>query len=518
MSVTETATDPRFGVREGPSSNAAQWLVGRQVEGLAAQAIAVQSGDRSLSYEQLWSEVQTVAAGLHHVGVRPEQRVMMCMADDVELFVAILATWWMGAVAVPVSTMLTATELAPLVHDCRPAVVLASTEFESTVRQAVPAGRPVEIVVDDAWSSLTGHGRMRECGPTGAEDAALWLYTSGTTGLPKAAVHRHADVEVVSRCFGDGVLNLVPSDRCLSAAKLFFAYGLVSSLVLPLAVGATAVLERRPCTADVLVERIAADRPTVLFAVPVLWDRLSASIEAPDLDGLRQGVSAGEALPARVFENCRDRLGVEVLDGLGSTEMLYIYLSSRPGQAVAGRLGEAVPGYDLDVRDGEGRSIVGFPGEVGELWVRGESAATGYWARTAATRDTFVGAWVKTGDQVRVTDDGGLELLGRTHDVMKVGGIWVSPAEVEQRLGAHPSVAQVAVVAQLDADGLEYPVAFVVPATPETPDEDVLLAWCRAELASFKRPRSIIFVQALPRTATGKLQRVTLRSALRASV
>ncbi|MCF7550574.1 benzoate-CoA ligase family protein [Pseudonocardia sp. WMMC193] len=488
--------------------NAAEYLTERRVaEGDGART-AVHHPRGTLTYAELSAEVARVAGGLARLGVRPEERVLLCMADDVELFTAILATMRLGAVAVPCSTMLTATELSVLVSDSRARVVLGSDQFADTVRAAV--GPEVEhVVMTSEWETLRADPAPAY--PTWDESPALWLYTSGTTGKPKGAMHRHADIRYVCETYGRQVLGIGPEDVCLSVAKLFFAYGIGNSMFFPLSVGASVVLEPARPAPDLLASRVRRYGVSLLFAVPSFWGPLLAS-DLPDdaLAGVRRGVSAGETLPARMFTGIRDRFGVEILDGIGSTEALHIFISNRPGAVVPGSSGFPVPGYEVELRRPDGTVITGTE-EPGMLWISGDSVCTGYWCRTAVNRQVFQGEWMRTGDQYVRNPDGSLTCLGRADDVLKVGGIWVAPAEVESRILEHPAVAEAVVVGVADADGLDKPVAYVVPRDGAVVDPDELVAFCRAGLASFKRPRAVVVVAELPKTATGKVQRYRLR-------
>ncbi|MFD0140569.1 benzoate-CoA ligase family protein [Streptomyces sp. NPDC127159] len=510
--------------------NASDWLVDRNMREGNGERTAVATPTRALSYEELSGEVRRVAAGLRSLGVRPEERVLMCMTDDVELFTAILAAFHIGAVAVPASTMLTGGELGKLVADSRSRVVLASTEFGPVVRAALQEAPEVEHAVltgadltglpghvrGHTWQQLVDGGTADGTYQTWPDSPALWLYTSGTTGTPKAAMHRHIDIKVVAERYGQQVLGIGPEDRCLSVAKLFFAYGIGNSLFFPLASGATALLEPSRPSPALFAKRAAADRATVLFGTPSFFGPLLAAPDIPDdaFATVRVGVSAGEALPARMCEGTLQRFGIEVLDGIGSTEMLHIFISNRSGRVHPGSSGEPVPGYTVELRDIKGHVVEGV-GTPGELYVRGESAATGYWCQAETTRQVFLGDWVRTGDTYVRNADGTYTCLGRTNDLLKAGGIWVAPAEVEERLLAHPDVAEVAVVGAPDADGLDKPVACVVPKPGREVDPDALVAWCREGLAAFKRPRGVIGLPELPRTATGKIRRNVLRALVR---
>ncbi|RVX40418.1 benzoate-CoA ligase [Nonomuraea polychroma] len=521
------------------SFNASVFLVDRQVEAGRGDHVAVTGpagAPSSLTYAQLAARVAELAAGLRELGVRPEERVLLVMSDRPETVVTILAVMRMGAVAVPVSTMYNGAELAALFRDARGRVVVATSEFAPAVREALRTAPDVTTLVmtDSAeadpagpdpgvrvrrWAEVleAGRGAVAAHGPGAAaaydswrDSPALWLYTSGTTGAPKAAMHRHGAIRDVCETYGDQVLGIRPGDRCFSVARLFFAYGLGNSLFFPLAAGATAILDpARPTPAGVIA-RVAVDRPTLFFAGPTFYAALLA-LGAPDdaFRSVRLAVSAGEALPAEIYRRFTERFGVDIIDGLGSTEALHIFISNRPGQVRQGSSGTVVPGYEARLLDDLGAPVP--DGQPGHLYVRGDSIATGYWCRTAATRQVFQGEWLRTGDTYTRDPDGFYRCLGRSNDLIKAGGIWVSPMEVEARLLEHTSVGECAVVAYIDPDGLEKPVACVVPAAGSAVDAAELVAFCRDGLASFKRPREVLIVDELPKTATGKIQRVVVR-------
>jgi benzoate-CoA ligase family protein len=499
--------------------NATDYLLHRHVRDGNGDRTAVLLDERSLTYQELADETQRVAAGFRALGVRPEERVMLCMADGVELLTGILGAIHLGAVPVPVSTMVTGAELAAVLADSRAHVLCVSTEFTEAARVALAAAPEVEhVVVDGAtdlpgtrWSQLRSHGELAEPYGTWADSPAFWLYTSGTTGKPKGAMHRHGSVRDVAELYGRGVLGVEPGDRTLSVAKLFFAYGLGNSGFFPLSAGATTILERARPTPAVMAARARATQPTLFFGVPTFYSALLNS-DIPDdtFSSVRQGVSAGEPLPPVLFSRFRERFGVEILDGLGSTEALHIFLSNRPGTARPGSSGIPVDGYRVELRDETGAPIT-EAGRPGDLYLSGPSVATGYWCRTETTRAVFQGEWLRTGDTYVRNEDGTYTCLGRSNDMLKAGGIWVSPAEVEERLLEHPDVAEVAVVAGRDADGLDKPIACVVPMAGRTVDAAALVRWCREGLAAYKRPRAVVGMAELPKTATGKIRRNVLR-------
>ena len=348
---------------------------------------------------------------------------------------------------------------------------------------------------------------------TTADSPAFWLYTSGTTGTPKGAMHRHGSVQVVCETYGKQVLGITPLDRCLSAAKAFFAYGLGNSVLFPLSVGAACVLLPSPSRPDLIAETAVTYGATLFFGGPTFFaNMLRAGLPADSLGGVRLAASAGEALPAALYTRWTEHFGVDIIDGIGMTEMLHIFLSNRPGAVRAGTTGVAVPGYDLKLVDEESGQEITQPGVAGTLYVRGASSATGYWARYDASRLVFQGEWLRTGDTYVRGADGYYECLGRTGDMIKASGIWVSPMEVETRLLSHPAVAQAVVVAAPDSDGLEKPVAYVLLGADAAATEAELIEYCREGLPSFKRPRAVVFTDGFPTTATGKIRRVDLRS------
>jgi benzoate-CoA ligase family protein len=499
--------------------NAADYLIDQQLRLGNGDRTAVECGPVTLTYDELAEEAQRVGAGFRAIGVRPEERVMLCMADGVELLTGILGAMYLGAVPVPVSTMLTGDELAFMLDDSRARVLCVSVEFAEVARAALATATEVKHVVVDGpadlegmpWSELRAGDDLVPQYATWPDSPCLWLYTSGTTGTPKGAMHRHHSVSVVAELYGRGVLDVGPGDRCLSVAKLFFAYGLGNSAFFPLSWGATTILERARPTPQGMAALAASARPTLFFAVPTFYAALLNS-DVPDdsFASVRHGISAGEPLPPVLYHRFRERFGVEILDGLGSTEALHIFLSNRPGQVHPGSSGTPVTGYRVQLRDEHGAPVeeTGVPGD---LFVSGPSIATGYWCRADTTRAVFQGEWLRTGDTYTRNEDGTYTCLGRSNDMLKAGGIWVSPAEVEERLLQHPSVAEAAVVAAPDDDGIDKPIACVVPAGDSPVDADALIQWCRDGLAAYKRPRAVVRMTELPKTATGKIRRNVLR-------
>ncbi len=511
-----------------PGFNAAHYLVDRHVEAGDGDRVAVRGSRDILTYAELAAASADVAGALRALGLRRDDRVVLVMADDVEMAAGILGAFRAGMVAVPVSTMFNGPELGTILADSGARVVLATHEFAAAVSVALESAPDVEQVVLHgeadlpvpagtallSWEDFVAAGRAdgarRDVAPTVDDAWALWLYTSGTTGSPKGAMHRHANIRHVCETYGQQVLGIRPDDVCFSIAKLFFAYGIGNSMFFPLSVGASAILEPRRPVPAVVAERARAEKPTLFFGVPTFYAALLAS-DIPDdaFASVRLGTSAGESLPAPLQKRFTDRFGFEILDGIGSTEVLHIFLSNSPDDIRPGTTGRAVPGYDIELRDAEGAPVK--PGEPGGLFVRGQSTALGYWRRTDASRQVFQGEWLSTGDTYVQDESGYYTCLGRSNDLLKAGGIWVSPSEVEARLLEHPQVAEVAVIGAPDAEGLDKPVAAVVLLEGGTATEDELIGWCREGLAAFKRPRAVVFVDELPKTATGKVQRFKVR-------
>ncbi|MFI6078502.1 benzoate-CoA ligase family protein [Actinoplanes sp. NPDC051343] len=487
------------------SFNASTYLLDRHIENGDGDRLALTGVRGELTYAELHDRVRRTAGGLRRAGLRPEQRLLMFMADSPEFVTVFLAAMRIGAVPVPVSTMMRAGGLAALLDDSRAAFLAVSAEFGEPA-----ASVDTTVLGPDDLQALAGGEPDDAIYPTTEDSPAFWLYTSGTTGRPKGAMHRHGSIRVVCETYGHKVLGIRSDDRCLSAAKAFFAYGLGNSLLFPLSVGAAAVLEPAPSKPDVIAERAQKYGATLFFGGPTFFaGMLRSGLAADALAGVRLAASAGEPLPAELYHRWTGHFGVDIIDGIGMTEMLHIFLSNRPGAVRPGTTGVPVPGYDLRILDEAGYPVAA--GVPGTLFVRGDSAATGYWCRYATSRQVFQGEWLRTGDTYRQDEDGYYHCLGRTDDVLKVSGMWVAPAEVENRLLAHPSVAQAVVVAAPDADELDKPVAFVIKASPEV-TEDELVAFCRDGMESYKRPRRVVFVGEYPTTATGKVRRVELRA------
>jgi benzoate-CoA ligase family protein len=501
--------------------NACEYLLDRRLSAGDGPRLALTGTAGELTYAQLHDRVCRTATGLRAIGLQPEQRVLMLMADTPEFVTVYLAAMRVGAIPVPVSTMLRADGVAELLTDSRARLLAVTREFSATAVAAAPAAPELAgILADHAvgeapvpvhlLDSVQAGPFGKNVYPTTADSPAFWLYTSGTTGRPKAAMHRHGAIPVVCESYGTQVLGVQPGDRCLSSAKAFFAYGLGNSVLFPLAAGAVSILERALSTPETIAAAARDHGATLFFAGPTFFaGMLRAGLPPDALAGVRLAASAAEALPAALYQRWTAHFGIDIVDGLGMTEMLHIFLSNQPGRVRPGTTGVAVPGYELRLLDEAGNEVP--DGTPGTLYVRGASAATGYWCRYDTSRQVFQGEWLRTGDTYVRDADGWYSCLGRAVDMLKPGGIWVSPAEVEARLLAHQAVAQAVVVAGQDADGLEKAVAFVILHHGQSVTEAELIEFCRQDLPSVKRPRKVVFTDAYPTTATGKVRRVELR-------
>jgi benzoate-CoA ligase len=490
--------------------NAAAWLVDRHVEAGDGDRLAVVCGDQQLTYADLQRQLWRAQHALATLGLRRTERIVMVVDDGPGWLAWFLGALRAGIVPVPLSTMLTKAELAPIIDDVVPAAVVASRAHADKCG----AGVVLDGTDGGDWG---GHDDVSEApvAATNEDSPAFWLCSSGTTGLPKAVMHRHYSLEATARTMGATVLHARRDDRFLSVPKLFFAYGLGNSMTFPFAVGATTILNPLPSSPAGLSALAAEHRPTVLAVTPgFIAAMLDADgFSAAALATLRVATSAGEALPADLHRRFLAQFGVPLLDVLGSTEALHCFVGNHEGRERPGTSGEVIEGYELKLLD-DGDVEVTAADTPGYLHVRGPSVATGYWSRYDATRAAFRGDWLKTGDVYTRSDDGYYTFLGRNSDMIKASGIWVSPAEVEAALVEHPDVLEAAVVGARDANALEDVVAIVVPRAGCSIDADALVAHCRDRMAAFKRPRRVVVVDALPRTATGKVRRFALRDAI----
>ena len=464
--------------------------------------------------------VDRTGNALRALGIEPEQRVALVLPDSPEFVAAFLGAIKIGAIPVTLSTLLTEGDYAYLLADCRARAVVVADGLLSRIgpargelrdlRHVIVAGQTSPGTI--ALSEITaGASDKCEAESTGPDDMCFWQYSSGTTGAPKAVVHLQRSAMAPAELHGRHVVAMRPDDRVFSVAKLFFSYGLNNSLVIPFRHGATSVLFPGRPEPGAVFATIAQERPTVFYGVPSAYAAMLATDGEHDVSSVRVFVSAGEALPRPIFERWKARFGAEILDGIGSTEIGYIAISNFAGRARAGTSGEVIPGYEAKVAGADGAPVES--GEVGDLMVRGPSTALCYWHKREATKQTFRGQWVFTGDRYSVDAAGYHTYQGRSDDLLKVGGIWVSPLEVETALLEHGAVRECAVVGREDADGLVKPAAYVVLRNGD-PSEGLaweLRAFVKDRLAPYKYPRWIEFVPELPKTSTGKVQRYKLR-------
>jgi len=504
--------------------NAAVDLVERHLKAGRGRKPAFIDDRESLSYAQLAERVDRAANALRKLGIEPESRVLLCLLDTVDFPVAFLGAIKAGIVPVPVNTLLTTADYDFMLRDSRAkALIVSDTLYDKLAPVLASQAELKHVIVSGAkapaarlhFSQLLAEAEPKaKAAATTSDDACFWLYSSGSTGAPKGAVHLHTHLILSAELYAKPVLGIHESDLVFSAAKLFFAYGLGNALTFPLTVGATSLLmAERPAPAS--VSRILKEkRPTIFYGVPTLYAAMLASPDLPKRGetALRICVSAGEALPEDIGKRWTKHFDVEILDGLGSTEMLHIFLSSRPGEVRYGSTGKPVPGYELRLLDEEGKPVK--DGEIGELQVSGPTSAAFYWNNREKSRSTFLGAWTRSGDKYTRDAKGYYTYCGRTDDMLKVGGIYVSPFEVEGALATHPDVLEAAVVGHEDEQNLVKPKAFVVLKPGKAGSANLASALqehVKERLAPYKFPRWIEFVGELPKTATGKIQRFKLR-------
>jgi benzoate-CoA ligase len=515
----------------GAHFNFAQHLIARNLARPTKTAYVDDQG--SLSYGALAEGVRRVASALLALGVRREERVMLLMHDCSDWPVCFLGAMYAGIVPVAVNTLLTVDDYAYMLPHSRAQAVLVSQALLPTLQAALErGGHEVKTVIVSRPSSplpegvlgldaLMGqHAPLAQAAATGPDDPGFWLYSSGSTGRPKGTLHSHANPYWTAELHGTRLLGLREQDVCFSAAKLFFAYGLGNALSFPLSVGATVLLMAERPTPQATFKRwlggVGGTQPTVFFGAPTGFAGMLASPELPSKEqiALRLASSAGEALPADLGKRFTAHYGIDIVDGIGSTEMLHIFLSNRPGQVLYGTTGWPVPGYEIELRGEDARPVPhnadgSIP--IGELYIRGPSAALMYWGDREKSRETFQGQWTKSGDKYVRNADGSYTYCGRSDDMLKVNGVYVSPFEVEATLVQHPAVLEAAVIGVVDTEGLTKTKAYVVlkPGAQATADE--LKAFTKEKLAAYKYPRQIAFVAELPKTATGKIQRFKLR-------
>jgi len=536
--------------------NVATHFVDRHVREGRGAAVAIECGDERVTYAQLLERVNRFGAALRdRLGARAEERVVLLLLDGPAFAYSFFGAIKIGAVPIPINTLWKPADYQYVLNDSRARVLVASAELLPQIECIPPkelrflqhivvvgdAARPVRPVT--SFVDLLDNGSSDlDAEPTSRDAVAFWLYSSGSTGRPKGCVHLQHDMVICAELFAKGVLGAQSTDRFFSVAKLFFAYGLGNALYFPLAVGGTSILWPGPPTPPNVYNIIEKHRPTLLFSVPTSYgmllahgrpeglhddggradvqvsrdvDSRSADLQVRrdfDLSTVRLAVSAGEALPPALYERFKQRFGIDIVDGIGSTEALHMFISNRPDAIRPGSSGLLVDGYEGRVLDDDRQPVPA--GEIGNLWINGDSVCSCYWNQHEKTKNTIEGSWIRTGDKYSRDADGFFWFAGRSDDMMKVGGLWVSPVEVENALVEHAAVQECGVAAREDRDALVKPAAFVVlragvEPTPALADE--LKAFVRARLAEYKRPRWVEFVSELPKTATGKIQRFKLR-------
>jgi benzoate-CoA ligase len=507
--------------------NAAADLVERNLVAGRRERIAFIDDSGTYSYAELAERVNRCANAWRRLGLRAEDRVVLLLHDSIDFPTAFLGAIWAGIVPIPCNTLLTASDYEYLLGDSRARAVVVSAPLAPLI---APLSGKLDVLDNLIVSGDAPHGTRRfaewtaaessdaAVAATTADDVCFWLYSSGSTGSPKGAVHLHADLIQTAELYARPVLGITGDDVVFSAAKLFFAYGLGNALTFPLAVGATSLLMAERPTPTAVFKRLVEQRPTIFYGVPTLYAAMLASDAFPARAqlALRRCASAGEALPADLGKRWYEKTGIDILDGLGSTEMLHIFLSNRPDDVCYGTTGRPVPGYTLRVVDEGGNSVA--PGEIGELQVRGPTSSPYYWNNRAKSLATFLGPWTRSGDKYIVDPNGRYVYCGRADDMLKVGGVYVSPFEVEAALATHDAVLEAAVVGWADATELIKPKAFIVLKPGHAPGPALAAALqdhVKSLLAPFKYPRWIEFVAELPKTATGKIQRFKLRAMAR---
>jgi len=550
--------------------NVATWFVDRNVHEGRGAKIAIECGDERVTYQQLLENTNRVGNALLALGVRPEERVLLLLLDTPEFLYAFFGAIKIGGVAVPVNTLAKPQDYEYMLNDSRARTVIVSEPLlphlqaisqeelrhlqqiivasaftqglslqHPSERSAAANGGPPQdpfartpAAQNSSSAAIPAQthslkklmevaSKHVEAAPTSKDEPAFWLYSSGSTGASKGCVHLHHDMVVCTELYAKGILQMNENDRCLSVARLFFAYGLGNAGYFPLGCGATTILNPVRPTPPTIYADIERYRPTLFFSVPTNFAALLAHHRerGPDFDlsSVRQAISAGEALPAALFHRFKERFGVEILDSLGSTETLQMVICNRPGEAKPGSSGKIIPGYEVRVVDERGQDV--GTNEIGDLLVKSDATCAGYWNQHEKSKETFVGEWFRTGDKYYQDEEGYFWYAGRANDLFKVNGLWLSPAEVESVLISHDAVREAAVVAKEDADGLVKPAAYVVLApefaTAEQRAHEQLVQELRElvgrKIGGYKRPRWIEFVADIPKTATGKVQRFKLR-------
>lgn len=519
------------------SLNIAEAFLEARVREGRGDAIAIRTDAGNLTYAEVSAMAHRFAGALRELGVAPEQRVIIGLPDIPAFASSLFGTLLNGSAVVMVNCHLKPEDIAYFytytrataavvcaehldvfvqaaenARDLRHILVVAGPEGAAGAAPELPGGRagPARIhALAPLLDAAADHGDIY---PTHRDDAAIWLFSGGTTGRPKAVLQTHGSFFHTTRCYGHGVLGMGPDDITLSVPKLYFGYATGVNLLFPFSVGASTILFPERCTADALFAQIRRHRPTILVNVPTMINHMVGhpDARAQDLSSLRLATSAGEALPVELYERWRATFGVELLDGLGTAEMWHIFVSNRPDDVKPGTLGKVVPGFEVKVCDDDGREL--GPGEIGWLWVKGAARAIGYWQAMPKTMEAFRGPWYVSGDMICKDTDGYITYCGRGDDMLKVSGKWLAPGEVESCLLTHPAVEECAVVGVVDASGLTKPHAYVVTRAPREGLDQELQAHVRQRLEPYKAPRAVLFLDVMPRTHLGKIDRGELRT------
>lgn len=516
--------------------NATDYFIDRNIYQGNGHKVALYTDYRDYTYNDLQKMINKTANGMRDLGVRIEDKIMLLMLDIPQFYAMFWGAIRIGAIPIPVNTMLTSSDYEFYLNDSRSRVLAVSEELLpviNNIKGDLPYLRDIVVISETEGARIPFKQKYKRATSdiktafTTKDDVGFWLYSSGSTGSPKGAIHSQYDMVVVSEAYAKNTLGINENDIIFSTARMFFAYGLGNSVYFPMYAGCSVILNSQPPKPEGVFKCMRKYHPTIFFGIPTFYgqvleyqghlDQEKGRPTDPDAEhafsSVRICVSAGEALPTDIYHRWKKRYGIDILDGLGSTEMGHIFLSNRPGEVKPGSTGKCVPGYDLKLVDDEGNEVP--QGKTGTLMVKGESAAQMYWRKRDKSRKTMIGEWINTGDKYYVDKEGYYWCAGRSDDMLKVGGIWVSPLEVENCLMEHHAVLEAAVVGQEDSKGLIKPKAYVILRDGFQPADDLveeLKKWVLDRLAKFKYPRWIEFINELPKSSTGKIQRFKLRS------